>query len=318
MNIDDLRAAQSRERTTDGLQDLRDSFYREAAEYIADLRERRERAAAEADDPFGDDEVQSLTDEIETAEQVAEAIYERRVGKIVKQASLAAAGMGSDAEGLTAEERDLYTDLVARIESNKSRVLDVLAGEADAATSAGPDAHAPPESDESPDPADVVNDRAAGGADGARVPAGADAPTPPPDEPAPDEPAPDERETETGGDAAADPSTSTAAAAMGGDGGPLDDGTGSSGEDDAESSAGSDAESGGGDGGESGADGGANADAGDADPDVERSTVHIKTDVGEVYGIDERAYTLEADDVVTLPTENAEPLLARDAAEELD
>ncbi|MBP2250652.1 DNA replication factor GINS [Halarchaeum solikamskense] len=289
MNIDDLRAAQTRERTTDGLQDLPDSFYREAAGYIADLRERREQAAAEADDPFGDDEVQSLTDEIETAEQVAEAIYERRVGKIVKQASLSAAGMGADADGLTAEERALYTDLVARIESNKSRVLDVLAGETDAATDAGPDAHAPPERDESPDPADVVNDRAAGAetetAGAHASESGAGAPTPPPDEPAPDERA-------DADDAAAE--SSTAAAAMGGDGASLD---------------GDDAD---------GEEANAGTDASADDPDIERSTVRITTDVGEVYGIDERAYTLEADDVVTLPVENAEPLLARDAAEKLD
>ena len=91
MNLEDLRAAQTRERATDGLQELRDSFYADVAEYIADLKERRETAAAAADDPFGDPEVQELSDKIETAEQVAEAIYERRMGKLVKQASLAAA-----------------------------------------------------------------------------------------------------------------------------------------------------------------------------------------------------------------------------------
>ncbi|WP_435095268.1 hypothetical protein [Halarchaeum sp. P4] len=280
MNIEELRAAQTRERTSDGLQDLRDSFYQEVADYIAELRERRQQAADAADDPFGDDEVQSLTDEIETAEQVAEAIYERRMGKIVKQASLSAAGMGSEATGLTEEERALYTDLVERIEANKTRVLDVLAGEADAATAAGPDAHAPPEGETSPDPADVVNDRASG----------MDAPTPPPEEPLPDEQAED---TES------DSGPSSAAAAMGG-------GTDFGGEADAESEAAS-AEA-------------PDPDAGDEpdEPTVERSTVRITQDVGEILGVDERAYTLEADDVVTLPAENVEPLLARDAAEKLD
>ncbi|GAA0300734.1 hypothetical protein [Halarchaeum salinum] len=307
MNIDDLRATQTRERTTDGLQDLRDSFYREAAEYIADLRERREQAAAEADDPFGDEEVQSLTDEIETAEQVAEAIYERRVGKIVKQASLTAAGMGSDAEGLTAEERDLYTDLVARIESNKSRVLDVLAGEADAATAAGPDAHAPPESDESADPASVVNDRAGGMAD----------PTPPPDAPTPDADgaaADAPSDTEISNDAPSDTEASTAAAAMGGDGGSLGNDDTADGEEHEGEAATADDTAGEGREGDT-------SESGDGDtsePDIERATLHITQDVGEVYGIDERAYTLEADDVVTLPEENVEPLLARDAAERLD
>ncbi|QLC32737.1 hypothetical protein EFA46_000435 [Halarchaeum sp. CBA1220] len=284
MNIEELRAAQTRERTSDGLQDLRDSFYQEVADYIGELRERRRQAAEAADDPFGDDEVQSLTDEIETAEQVAEAIYERRMGKIVKQASLAAAGMGSDAEGLTEEERDLYTDLVERIEENKSHVLDVLAGDADAATSSGPDAHAPPEGDASPDPADVVNDRASG----------MDAPSPPPE---PEEPTAGSEDAD-----ATESDPSTAAAAMGG------------GEEFADTDVEADAD----------ADGDAGDEAaGDADDDaetagVERATVQITRDVGEIYGVDDRTYTLEADDVVTLPEENVDPLVERDAAERLD
>ncbi|MFB6133624.1 MAG: hypothetical protein ABEJ55_01370, partial [Halanaeroarchaeum sp.] len=130
MDLDELRAVQTRERATDGLQDLRDSFYGDVAAYIQDLREERDRIAAEADDPFGNPTVTELSEEIETAEQVAEAIYERRIGKLVKQASLAAAGMPDDQQGLTTEERDLYTDLVARIKENKQGVLDVIAGDA--------------------------------------------------------------------------------------------------------------------------------------------------------------------------------------------
>jgi DNA replication factor GINS len=55
-----------------------------------------------------------------------------------------------------------------------------------------------------------------------------------------------------------------------------------------------------------------------ADEPVERTTVRITRDVGEVFGVDERAYELSADDVVTLPSENAGPLVERDAAERLD
>ncbi|MFB6079294.1 MAG: hypothetical protein ABEJ80_10000, partial [Halarchaeum sp.] len=97
-------------------------------------------------------------------------------------------------------------------------------------------------------------------------------------------------------DASPEPSASSAAAAMGGGDGSLDDETA----------------------------GGANeSDRGDADEDgatssVARETVRITRDVGEILGVDEREYTLAADDVVTLPSENAEPLLARDAAERLD
>lgn len=312
MDIEELRAAQTRERTTDGLQELRDSFYREVAEYIADLRERRQTVADEADDPFGNGEVQSLTDEIETAEQVAEAIYERRMGKIVKQASLAAAGMGSEAQGLTTEERALYTDLVSRIEENKSRVLDVLAGEADASTSSGPDARAPPETDETPEPADVVNDRDTDGV-----------PTPPPDEPLSDEGAGDGAADAPSDDARSSGGESSAAAAMGG--GDFADGErGNEAAAEANAAAKTEASAEGGaetagegDAADENADGEGDADAA-SERAVERDTVRITRDVGEILGVDERAYTLEADDVVTLPTENAEPLLARDAAEKLD
>ena len=130
MNLEDLRAAQADERASDSLQPLPATFYEQAADYLAERRAERDRLADGLDDPFGSDEVRRLTDEIETAEEVVEAIYERRVGKVVKRASLAAAGMPADDEGLTEEERALFADLVARIEANRETVLDVLDGEA--------------------------------------------------------------------------------------------------------------------------------------------------------------------------------------------
>ena len=126
MNLDDLRAAQVDERGTDSLQPLRPSFYEDAAAYLADLRDRRNRLAEQVDDPFESEEVRRLTDELETAEEVVESIYDRRVGKLVKRASLAAAGMPTDEEGLTDEERELFGDLVERIESNRADVLESL------------------------------------------------------------------------------------------------------------------------------------------------------------------------------------------------
>ncbi|ELY95469.1 hypothetical protein [Natrialba taiwanensis] len=128
MNLNELRSVQSKERKKDSLQNLRPSFYQEVGEYIAELEAERERAAERVDDPFSSPEVGQLTDEIETANDVVEAIYERRMGKLVKQASLAAAGMAADDEGLTAEEAALFDDLVDRIKGNKARVLDVLEG----------------------------------------------------------------------------------------------------------------------------------------------------------------------------------------------
>lgn len=272
MDLNELRAAQTRERASDGLQDLRDSFYEEVAEYIESLRERRDAAADEADDPFRSEEVQSLTDEIETAEQVAEAIYERRMGKVVKQASLAAAGMNTGMEGLTAEEKRLYRDLVERIEENKSHVLDVIAGDVEPGASLG-------DEDEG-----ASVDTPLGGADStesARTSESAD--TVEPSAPEPPSPAMDE----PGSSPESTPSETSAAAAMGGD----DDIAADEATDEPEAVA--------------------------DEPDTARTTVRITQDVGEVFGVDERAYDLRQDDVVTLPTENADPLVERDAAEKL-
>jgi DNA replication factor GINS len=113
MNIDELRSAQSKERQKSDLQQLRESFYGDVAEYVEELESERERAAERAEDPFGSPEVQQLTNDIETAKDTAEAIYERRLGKIVKKASLVSAEMANqnDVSGLTTEEQALFADL---------------------------------------------------------------------------------------------------------------------------------------------------------------------------------------------------------------
>jgi len=251
MDLDELRAVQTRERATDGLQELRDSFYADVATYIQDLRDQRDRAAADAEDPFRNPTVNDLTDEIETAEQVAEAIYERRIGKLVKQASLAAAGMPDDETGLTTEEQDLYTDLVERIRENKTGVLDVIAGDAPVVI---PDA----------------DDEDSKGDGQERPPA----PQTPPDAPP---------ESETGSDSTSEPEPPATGDA------PAETAPEPSTEDRDDSAA-----------------------------EVDRTTVRITQDVGEIFGVDEREYSLYADDVVTLPRENAKPLVERDAAEKLD
>ncbi|WP_255167489.1 hypothetical protein [Natrononativus amylolyticus] len=292
MNLDELRTVQSKERQKDSLQHLRPSFYQEVGEYIANLEAERERVADAADDPFSSPEVGRLTDEIETAKDVVEAIYERRMGKLVKQASLSAAGMAADDEGLTAEEADLFEDLVDRIRTNKGRVLDVLEG-ADPETAASSEAARadPPADDAPPTPPDQpAADRADPAADGVSVadamggdlPAASepdlepessstDAPTPPSDAPDP----------EGGSTGSATPEPAA------------DD----SGADDTQPAP----ETGGGTG-----------------ADVDRVTVRITRDVGSILGVDDREYTLSSDDVVTLPEQNATPLVDRDAATPLE
>lgn len=311
MNLDELRTVQSKERQKGSLQNLRPSFYKEVGDYIADLEAERDRVADAADDPFSSPEVGRLTDEIETAKDVVEAIYERRMGKLVKQASLAAAGMPANDDGLTAEEADLFDDLVDRIRSNKGRVLDVLEGV---------DPGEPPQTDSASAQASTANRSTEAAGAGAPESATADDPPIPPDEPPaerPEErPAADHTSpSETDSAAAPDRDGVSAADVMGGDvpssdGGPASSTAPESGREDRSSPerTGGDPE---------------RPDAeriGDdsSSPDVDRMTVRITRDVGAILGVDDREYSLASDDVVTLPEQNAAPLVERDAAEPIE
>ncbi len=126
MNLDELRSVQRRERDSDDLQELRDSFYEEVGDYIAELKAQRDRVAEQTEDPFSDPEVTRLSDEINTAEDVASSIYDRRIGKIVDHASLAAADYTVDTAGLTTQEEALFETIVEQIQTNKETVLELI------------------------------------------------------------------------------------------------------------------------------------------------------------------------------------------------
>ncbi|QSG02737.1 DNA replication complex subunit Gins51 [Natranaeroarchaeum sulfidigenes] len=312
MNLDDLRSVQSKERQKDSLQHLRDSFYEDVGNYIANLKNERERAAERADDPFSSTEVSQLTDEIETAEEVVEAVYERRMGKIVKRASLAAAGMPADEEGLTSEESELFGDLVDRIERNKDHVLDILAGETNPVSDEGEDTEAT-----GGRPQDHGADQPSGEPTPDRAESADDAPPAPPDRP-PEVP-PEDVETVNNTDidaadlmggeasdgsdppvkASRDGTTRQEDPAPGGD--PPGDDAGRAPEIPPE--------------------GGTPTNGAEASPatdDTDRTTVRITEEIGEIFGVDDREYELDAEDVVTLPTVNAEPLVEQDAAQRID
>ncbi|MFC7136941.1 hypothetical protein ACFQRB_11605 [Halobaculum litoreum] len=185
MDLDELRSVQSKERRKDSLQHLRDSFYEDVAAYLAERKRQRDERAAEVSNPFSDKRVRKLSDEIETAEEVVESLYERRVGKVVKLSSFAAAGAPTDTEGMTVQEAELFEDLVVRIEQNKDRVLDVLENGADVDIGVGGGSPVEAEADA---PAAAVGADAATGASATDASApSSDAPAPPPDTPTDDD-----------------------------------------------------------------------------------------------------------------------------------
>lgn len=270
MNLSEIQAAHQKERQKDDLQHLDNGFYEQVSVYLEDLYAERDRVAEQASDPFSSDEVQRLTDTIETVEETVEAMYERRTGKIVKKASFAAAGMAVDPDGTTKEERQLFESLVEELESNRGTVLSVLEGE-----------HL--DEEDEPVSQSMSGETQATAQGGSPVKASTD-----------------------GGAATVDTG--------GGDNGLLTDAM-NSGESPASStSVGADSGGSAAQADESASDEG----VGEGEPDVPRQTVHITTDVGEIFGVDEREYDLREDDIVTLPDANAEVLLEKGAAEALD
>ena len=428
MDLEELRSVREQERRTDSLQHLRDSFYDDAAEYVRQLKHERSRRAEQAGDPYAPAAMR-LTDEIDTAEEVIESLYERRRGKVVKLASFAAAGMPAETDGMTEQERSMFDDVVERIENNEERVLGALDGSTDApegqiggeatdaartvpatdaagTTSAADAARASGEADTVGAPTETDALAATDEADalaatdetdtpGGAEPVGA-APTPGAGEepvaaaaddrpataggvttdgdaetgdgtvladamggPAPsgDESSGDAVETsETAGESSGDRPAAEAAVATGvadtsaaGDvadpvdgpeAGPSTGGTGGSpaaadgttARDDTPAASGEPAttDTPAGSGAPTGNGGptgngtparedetaaGAGEPAPDDTPTVERATVRVTSDVGEVFGVDDRTYELAASDVVHLPQMVAEPLVERGAAE---
>ena len=313
MNLDELQSVQARERQSSDLQHLRSSFYREVGEYIQTLNEKRAQAVEEADDPFSEPEVRRLTDDIETAEGTVEAIYERRVGKVVKKASIAAAGMSVGDDGLTREEESLFEDLVRRIEQNRETVLSVLDGNApnvsctiddeptkdtEAPTEPiddDPAAREPTKPDETPN----LNERstAENGIDAANL-MGGDSTVDPTTEPADADPEP-KQDSEPVSPPSESPPQPTDPES--GDDTPTVDVPSDSPAREAVSDPLRQKEK---------------PDKRDM-PGLPRTTVRITSDIGEIVGADDRDYDLGAEDVVTLPEPNADVLVEKNAAERL-
>lgn len=296
MDLDELQSVKDTERSKDSLQHLPDSFYTDVADHIASLKDERSARASEADDPFGDPEIQRLTSEIDSTEQVVESIYERRVGKLVKLASFAAADMPADEDGLTTEERELFTDLVARIKENRGHVLDVLAGENDAEM----ETPAQTGSTDSADPADS--------GDPTESNEGSTRSLEPEESPVASDSTIDAADLM--GDGSEDGEISSAAGAVTDGTGTTDGATmepnGTTGSEESASPATDDTAK---------PDSGSEPDGSDG---IARTTLRITRDVGEIVGIDDREYELAADDIVTLPEANAGALVQREAAERLE
>ncbi len=92
MNLDDLKVIRSNERSTRKLTQLKPDFYVDVKTYLDSLRTAKD---------------QKKKDELENALSVIEAIYDKRVVKIIRLASLRAKGLVENVP-LTGEELQIY------------------------------------------------------------------------------------------------------------------------------------------------------------------------------------------------------------------
>lgn len=126
MNLQQIQETLREERTSDRLQPISDTFYSDTESYLRNLRHDREEAAEDAPNVFDSREVMNLSHKIQRAEETIENLYNRRVGKIINQAVLAASGGTFDKEPLTETEQDLYDTIIEAVNDNRANALDVL------------------------------------------------------------------------------------------------------------------------------------------------------------------------------------------------
>ncbi len=125
MNLEELRQIQIEERTRGDLQPLLRSFYKDVAEYIKGLQIEREDVLKNPTQ--GSNKInRRLEDEIKSVKEVVEIIYGRRVGKMLKVASLAAAGLRDEDVSMSEEEEILFKNLVMLLRENRNAILKII------------------------------------------------------------------------------------------------------------------------------------------------------------------------------------------------
>ncbi len=117
MSLEELNTLYTKEReSVDKLQEIGDSFYDDAAEYIQRLDDEMKNASNYK-------EVEMLMDELKTARIVLEGLFDIRRRKITEYASVNVSGARMDIKGLTAREKPMYETIVSALERGRSEIL---------------------------------------------------------------------------------------------------------------------------------------------------------------------------------------------------
>lgn len=118
INLNDIL----REERKSKLVPLESDFYEKAARQIRELEEEKSRI-----EDIYSTKYSIIEDEIKTARKSLENIIERRMGKIIKEASLRASSRQKekqDIDSLTQEERELYNHLLELVPQWRGELLD--------------------------------------------------------------------------------------------------------------------------------------------------------------------------------------------------
>ena len=124
MDFEELRNTLKQEQKSK-LAKLEPDFYESVRTYLDGLREEQKTASGK--------EAQFLADELETASDRLQRIFNLRIGKIVNRASLGImgeiGGIKHDIDMMTQIERDIYDSVLGAVRQGWSAVEQVIAGE---------------------------------------------------------------------------------------------------------------------------------------------------------------------------------------------
>jgi len=116
VNLEDLREIQRKERKSDELVDIDDDFYIMIGRRISELE-------SEAKRETNQEAKLIIMDEINSIRKVAEGIFERRIGKILRMAPLHLKGLNVETDNMVSDEEAIFRDVCKNLKEGREAVL---------------------------------------------------------------------------------------------------------------------------------------------------------------------------------------------------
>lgn len=126
VTLREIQQKLNRERKSSDLQHLEADFYTQVGELLDKLYEERNEHIKTTNNPFQSREIQELSDKIQTIEDTVDALYQQRSGKIIDKAGFAAADMIDGINGATKEEEQLFENLVTTLTDARKNIATTI------------------------------------------------------------------------------------------------------------------------------------------------------------------------------------------------